>query len=160
LTQDELAELAGISRSKLIRLERSFAYTDMRVADLAQLAIALGCDPIDLLEDGWMRWTNTKIKKEAISGHWRDDTVPPTPAVSQTKARRELRRLLKDLPERIKPHGGRSVAPAAATPHQLRGVAHDEEIAAILEPDSKEASARRRCAELLLRAAELRELES
>jgi transcriptional regulator with XRE-family HTH domain len=157
LTQEELAELAGISRSKLIRLERNVARTDMRVEDLAQLATALGCDPTDLLEHDWMRWRHKSVRQEDLIGHWRDGTLPSR-APSKTQAERELQRLLKALPDKIERPDAPVLKPATARPPQLRGAAHEAEVTAILTMDAAESAEHRRRAEALRRVATLREI--
>jgi transcriptional regulator with XRE-family HTH domain len=157
LTQEELAELARISRSKLIRLERNLAFTDMRVQDLAQLATALGCEPSDLLEHDWMRWRHPKLEEREVSGHWRDGERPAAPP-TRAEAQRELRGLLKTLPDKIVLRGGRRTSTSTATAPQLGGAAHELELAAILEHDEKTSAQHAKLATRLRRAAELREL--
>jgi transcriptional regulator with XRE-family HTH domain len=157
LTQDELAELAGISRSKLIRLERGVARTDMRVEDMAQLAIALGCEPADLIERDWLRWRHTKVTQDEIPKYWRDDAAPPPQALSAKDASRERSRLLKELPEHARV-GGRKIEVAAGAAPTLHRFATDEEIAAILERDPGVAESHRELARRFRRLAELREL--
>ncbi len=50
LTQDQLAELVGISRQSLGKLERGD--TEPRPSTIVRLARALGCEPKDLMAPG------------------------------------------------------------------------------------------------------------
>jgi transcriptional regulator with XRE-family HTH domain len=157
LTQDELAELTGISRSALLRLERGSG--SPRIGDLAQLAIALGCEIDDLLEPVWVVWRNRKVSPAEAQASWRDTSAVGTPASppDPEATAAEIENLLDELPAEIV--GSRSRRPlAAARVTQLIRLADEAVFAAILEHDAAAADALRVEARKLQRLAELRQI--
>jgi transcriptional regulator with XRE-family HTH domain len=169
LTQDELAELAGISRSKLIRIERNPNDTDMNVRDLAQLALALGV-PLDaILEPRWTAWRNNQVPLDEVRARWRSQPAEtdwrelssPGKEPTRAAAEREEKRLLRALPKRAEPlDGAWKVETAKAHPVQLDALAHAEGIRAILDTEPATAEQHLAMARSFARLAEVRELLS
>lgn len=168
LTQDELAELAGISRSKLIRIERNPNDTDMNVRDLGQLAHALGVPLEAILEARWTAWRNNQVPLGEVRARWRSQPaendwreLSPGREPTRSAAEREEKRLLRALPKRAEPlDGAWKVETAKAHPVQLDALAHAKELRAILEPDPGTAEQHLAMARSFARLAEVRELLS
>ena len=59
VTQDELAEAVGVSAPTIRRLERGET-DNPKLRTLVNIAIALGVELDDVLEDDWLEWLPTE----------------------------------------------------------------------------------------------------